>query len=65
MLLFIQVFATIYSSELNAQYIESGCMTEVKLSFLSDIMSEGKTWVKECRYERPQDLTLNGYNTSI
>lgn len=59
------MFATISGSELNAQYIESGCMIEVRLSQISNMMPEGKTWVKESSYERPQDLTLNGYKTSI
>lgn len=55
----------ISSSELDAQYVENGCMIEVKLSLLSNSMSEGKTWVKESRYKRPQHLTLNEYKTSI
>lgn len=46
-----------FSSELNTQHIESGCMIEVKLSQTTNLMSEGKTRVKRSRYGRPQDLT--------
>ena len=41
------MFATICSSELGAQHIESGALIEVKLSQIPNMMSEGKTWVKE------------------
>lgn len=59
------MFATISNSELGAQYAQTGGMIEVKLSLLSNITSEGKTWVKESRYERPQHPILNEYKTSI
>lgn len=54
-----------FHSEIDAELIESGRMTEVKLSQPTNITSEGKTRVKESRYERAQDQSLNEYKTSI
>lgn len=56
-LLFIHMFATISSSEPDAQHTKSGYMIDLKLFLISDIIFDGKILVKESSHTRAQHLT--------